>query len=260
MSRHFYLLLCFFLPLFGKELVMKGKNTRTMLHALLICDDSPHSGLTKETHVDIENMRAFLKKVAKTTKLRVKIHNLSGKKTTYNNVLYWVKSLPNKRNQIFFCYFAGHGYRPETNKSPWPYCSLPNHSTHITHEWMLSELKKHNPRLSIILSDCCNSTDLSESVFAEKRHSKSKKNKKCKGLNHLFLATRGTIIGTAASPGQPAFCSRQIGGLFTRSFLDAILSSSSHKYLSWKHVATITQTQCEPLQKPFFSISLQNHP
>jgi len=219
------------------------------IHALLLSDDTPDSGLREEVHIDINKVRKLLTTVSKQTKLGLKLTVLQGENATFSKITGWIDSLPQSSKNIIFVYFAGHGFRPPLLSDQWPYLVLPDRSKPINSNWLAEKLENKRARLSILLSDCCNITD---ERFISKRWKGARREESLPGLKKLFLEATGSIIGSAASPGEFAFCSLKQGGIFTDYLLSSLYRACQKKSPSWREVFLQTRSLCSPLQTPIF--------
>jgi len=221
------------------------------VHALLISDDTIASGLREEVRVDINKVRKLLNCIVEQTHMTLSLRELHGKDAVMARIKEWATSLPQSANVIFFVYFAGHGFRTNASPSPWPYLALPHKSEALDSYGLLKQLESKQPRLSILLSDCCNTFD---SRFSLRREKKAVSSTELPGLKKLFLETRGSIIGSASSPGEPAYCSLRQGGFFTDIFITSMYRACRKKSPSWKEIFSITRSTCSPIQSPAFSL------
>ncbi len=222
------------------------------LHALLLSDDTPASGLREEVHVDINKVRRFLFLVTKETKIDLDITILQGREATLLSIKKWIDALSPSSENIIFVYFAGHGFRTSHESKQWPYLVLPNKGETLNSNWLVKKLESKQARLSVLLSDCCNTID---ERFCSKREKGPKKEGSLPGLKKLFLETRGSIVASAASPGEYAFCTLEQGGIFTDTLVSSIYKASQKPSPSWKEIFSRTRATCTPLQTPIFSLT-----
>ena len=99
-------------------------------------------------------------------------------------------------------------------------------------------------RLSIVLSDCCNTkvgyetpTAVSmNSLFSRASHSLDTDK-----LRNLFLGQGGNVWATAASPGEASWCSVK-GGFFLLSFIESLryqISTLTQEKPSWESLINL---------------------
>jgi hypothetical protein len=223
------------------------------LHALLLSDDTPASGLREEVHIDIEKVHRLLTFVTKETKIDLDITILQGKEAKLLCIKKWIDDLSPSAEKILFLYFAGHGFRTPHSSGQWPHLVLPNRGETVSSNWILEQFKSKEVRLSILLSDCCNNID---ERFLFKKTKGPQKEVPLPGLKKLFLETQGSIVASAASPGQYAFCTLKQGGIFTDTFIDSLYKTCRKESPSWKEVFLRTRATCTPLQTPIFSLTV----
>jgi len=223
------------------------------LHALLLSDDTPASGLAEEVHIDIDKVHRLLTVVTKETKMELDITILQGKEAKLFCIKEWIDDLPSSPENIIFLYFAGHGFRTSQSSGRWPHLVLPNRGETISSNWILEQFKSKEARLSILLSDCCNNVD---ERFLLRRKKGLKKEWPLPGLKKLFLETHGSIVAAASSPGEYAFCTLKQGGIFTDTLVTSLYKACQKQNPSWKEIFSRTRATCTPLQTPIFSLTI----
>jgi len=77
-------------------------------------------------------------------------------------------------------------------------------------------------RLTIVLSNCCNSNvGINQITSSNFLVTMSNQNYELENLSKLLLESSGSMLATASSPDEYAWCNNANGGFFTNSFLQA---------------------------------------
>lgn len=131
-------------------------------------------------------------------------------------------------NDIVIFWYLGHGIRSihDTSKFPQMCLHSRNNDKFISLEAVKKHLMKQNPRLCVVVGDCCNSTDSNvtaknELVFASRNNrggttiNLSTKN----FAQALFGESEGCYIISASSAGEYSYSNNSEGFFFTNNFI-----------------------------------------
>jgi hypothetical protein len=114
-------------------------------------------------------------------------------------------------------YYSGHGFRTEASKSKYPYLYVSQQGQAF--EEIIATLRKKTPRLLIAVTDSCNNkADLP--VAAAMRAMSAPPDFK-KTYSRLWLDAAGEVIIASASEGEYAWGDDDVGGYFTKRFLES---------------------------------------
>lgn len=215
-------------------------------HAILAYDTI--SDLQSPVQKDVQHISTFLKKLTKTTKMKLSIQTLTGSKLCVDNVH---SSLPKNHHDVLLFYYSGHGYQ---GQALWPSLYFSSKKELLPAEAIRSHLESLHPRLTILLFDCCNNTYLFPTTPLQPKQISIPLSLKGPGLNSLFLNAKGTIMATGAQPGFASYAGKD-GSLFTLAFLGAIKNLSSERTLSWEKVFDQMALLCHPMQRPLSLIT-----
>lgn len=80
------------------------------LHGLVVADTVAQD-IRAATASDVVRVKKFLTNVAKEVNLRAHITTIEGRALTPEKVLGWLTTTAVAPEDIFFCYFTGHGTR-----------------------------------------------------------------------------------------------------------------------------------------------------
>lgn len=130
------------------------------------------------------------------------------------NVLSAIDRIRLKPDDTLVFFWAGHG----ASDAQGHYLQMPR-GGNLYRSTLLGALKKKNPRLVVLLTDCCNV--LSESTAGLPPVSPSSPDAKRKTaplMEELLLKPHGVVDINAAAPGEVALGTKE-GGLFTLSLI-----------------------------------------
>jgi hypothetical protein len=124
-------------------------------------------------------------------------------------------------------------------------------------------LQQRNPRLCIIIFDCCNgfATTKPSNLLVRSFGPVLSKKPLLPGLRTLFLETQGMITASAASPGELATTfirGRLTGGVFTTGLIFAMQELAKTPRVSWTDIMQSTKAFSADItqgdQHPFYHV------
>ena len=191
-----------------------------------------------------------LRKIAECTQMTLRPTILQGKDASVSAVRQWFLQEQKRPHTVLFFYFSGHGMKHKTLK-PWPYLSLSLKKQLLDMNEIISLIESMKSRLSLVLSDCCNSSASAKGPIQNSKEPFVFQQKKfTKGALKLFRKTKGHIRATAATPGQFGIGTEK-GGLFTLSFLFSLMTTCQDKNPSWNDVFNKTSSVCSAMNAQF---------
>lgn len=127
-------------------------------------------------------------------------------------------------NDIVVFYYGGHGGRSTIDTSKYPRMCLGANEEHkfVKLSDVENILKSKNPRLQIIIADCCNSYYNGNLPMSRPMAMGTNPNPisyERSMIKELFINNRGSIICTGATQGEYGWINKFEGGLFTQSLL-----------------------------------------
>ena len=174
------------------------------------------------------------------------------------------KLSPGADDIVVFLY-SGHGFRFDNQQDRYPMMALTTNDyqqldgNYVALSDVYNEICSKNARLNIVLSDCCNSN------VGERRplqgntlFSRGNNNFSRARLQELFFNAKGSILSTAASPGEYSWCDAA-GGMFTLSFIQSLrreVSAMNQSTVDWQHV--VDNTLRTALQRSSNNAEAQN--
>lgn len=171
---------------------------------------------------------------------------IQGNSFTRSNIENAIRKLSVKPNDVVVFIYSGHGFRfdDDTDAYPRMYLTYDGDLDEDT-QWSTTEafnaLVKKKARLTLFLSDCCNSkvgitrAEMESMAFASRAVNNNVDTRK---LRQLFIEQQGTLRATAAKAGQYALCDKS-GGFLLTSFLNNIkaqVSAISKDDPSWERI------------------------
>lgn len=186
-----------------------GESAR--VRALVIIDtNSQLNGL----EADKDRITTLLKYVGAA---RLDMTIFEGPRANPDDVVRHIRSWGNASNDTIFVYYSGHGATDPTRGHALTFTQ----GGPLYRSRLREEMARLNPRLSILLSDCCsNVVELPPAVGAPQADPTAT-------VRSLLLRTRGVVdingstFNAAAGIEESAWC-LQDGGFFTKAIFDAI--------------------------------------
>ncbi len=181
---------------------------------------------------------------------------ITGTRLNKKNVEIAIKSfLTPGPNDIVIFYYSGHGFKKPKDGRQGPYIDLrdefnPDYMVNsLNMEDIFSTIKGKGARLSLVLSDCCNTLVVGNNPMSDQQPI----TKKSFGINwsddncrNLFLNIKKTaIFATAAESNQYAIRNKTYGGFFSNFFRNALETHFSYakNQVTWKQVFDQTTIQ-----------------
>jgi Caspase domain len=199
----------------GSSLALaQGESPRTAgIHVVLAIDTKSGPKGTKECG---EIMKFFFEIVAQMG-IDVEITKIDPQAISPGEIIATIKKLnPQEiKNKTLFFYYAGHGVRARQMKDGQFEHVLKPSGLDLPRSDLLAEIKAKNPRLAIVITDCCN---VQTNLLKPPRFFLLPPYKKA--IDNLLLQHRGVVDINASGPNQAAFYRPDLGGLFTNAFRD----------------------------------------
>ncbi len=153
-------------------------------------------------------------------------------------VLQYINRLRVARNQdtVVF-YYSGHGGRAGR-----PYFALNtrNSSTRLNRLDVYNAIAKHQPRLTVMLSDCC----YSGPVVAVRPVTRA--NVTSRGFRALFFESRGLADITSSQPGEDSIVDPEFRqGVFTRQLVEVLEKHSGNASITWHQFFSDVEQETE---------------
>lgn len=186
------------------------------LQAILIADTNDASiGISVKK--DFDNLKRVVQNVATYTGMKLELQALEGAQVTLANMRAAVNNVKVGTNDTVLFYYSGHGFRTQASKSKYPYLYVSQQGQAF--EEIIGELRKKTPRLLIAVTDSCN--NLADLPVAAAMRAMSAPPDFKKTYSRLWLDAAGEIIIASSSEGEYAWGDDDVGGYFTKRFLES---------------------------------------
>jgi hypothetical protein len=213
----------------------------TTIHLVSIADTNDYS-IGESCHTDQNRLMALLQSTAVATDSHFESVLINGDDFTAECINEAIEHVDSQPNDTVIFQYAGHGARGESKSDPWPVLALGSRSDTGAHEVLdigsiYSRLRERNPRMLMVLADCCNEIlpDNMLTEIAPKSTGRSRSDHEIANLAQLFLKYSGEVLGMGSKPGTLAYGIN--GGVFTTQTLTAIELAVGHSSnRSWKHI------------------------
>ncbi len=211
------------------------KDSEVTMHFLVVAATKDEN-IGKSVETDLKLVRKEFGGIADKLKIKFNEQIISGNNYTRGNVEKAISSLkPGPQDIVVFIY-SGHGFRFDDDKDAYPRMFISvdgdddiTENTEMSTTDIFNSITKKNGRLTIFITDCCNSkagmnrAEVESVAFGTRA---SQNNTDVKKLHQLFMEQSGTVRATAAKAGQYALCDAS-GGFLLTSFLNNIKSQTS---------------------------------
>lgn len=244
-------------PSLQKALIQGGSNGRVntrptpadnnepcKLWVLLVADTEDDS-IGDEDRYDNQSLQKELRGIAQCLNLELSIKNITGH-AAYNkrNLANAIKAMHPAPNDIVFFSFNGHGFRWDNQKDKYPNICMVGPDDDVEGHYVLTTdiynaLVALKARLTICFTDCCNSKVGQYAPRQQNNTLYSRANARVskKRMRQLLLNTEGSVLATAANPGEYAWSFGGSGSAFTQAFISQLrkeLSTNNTELPSWE--------------------------
>lgn len=223
-------------------------NQRPVMHLLLVANTDV-ADIGSACKIDFNNIRNEMNGIAQSLGIAFKEYDVTGNNYSKNGLKAKLNMLNPASNDIVMFLYTGHGFRFDDQRDPYPMMALTSNDyqslndNYVALSDVYNAIVQKGARLNIVLSDCCNSK-IGEvrPLDGNTLFSRGNNNYSRQRLTDLFFNTRGSLISTAASPGQYSWCDSS-GGMFTLSFIQSLrreISALNNAQVSWQSVVDNT--------------------
>lgn len=216
----------------SKQEIAIDPNSPVTMHLIVVAATEDETIGTSVT-TDMNLVKKNFSKYAEQLNIGYEETVINGSQFNKENVRKTIKDLSAAPNDIIVFVYTGHGFRYNEDTDVYPRMFLAYDGEPYGYEMTTTEafeaLKEKNARLTIFLSDCCNSNygsarDIMEGATFATRSQNN--NTDLNRLYSLFIKDKGIVRATAAKPGQVALCDAS-GGFLLTSVINNIKSQVS---------------------------------
>jgi Caspase domain len=171
---------------------------------------------------------------------------LLGNECTESRILKAVNESPVAAKDTLFVYYEGHGVYDESPGEGDPdqghFFALPGGN--LPRKELLDGMLEKSPRLTILMSDCCNVKATAEVPLRPIRETRVRTIVGWTPLEELLLSFRGVIDVTASSRDEFSWFSSDVGGWYTTTFQTQIYGLRNEKH-EWSNVWPLLVNETE---------------
>lgn len=156
---------------------------------------------------------------------------LDGPMCTRENLKKVIDEMEIEEEDIVLTFYGGHGAHAANDSDPWPQYCMNVPTAAGQNSWVPMALlanwlkaKPTQPRLTVILSNCCNSVSpmvTRKPLWAMGGDYTSLDNIKPENIRTLFSG-KGVVMMTSSRVPEPSWCNDMTGGLFTTDFVEVL--------------------------------------
>jgi hypothetical protein len=211
--------------------------------------------------IDMNNFKAEFEGIAQALNINIKEYFLSDNSFSKQNLLTEMDAIKPDTNDILVFLYSGHGFRWNDQTDYYPQFDLRtseyqdlNTASSISLSTVYNTLIGKGARLTLVLSNCCNSTvGINQVTTSSYLSSMSIQNYNKSNLSKLILSSSGNIIATAASPGESAWGNNSNGSFFVNGFLQSFrqeISFLNSKDPDWDGIIKNTISNAKQITSP----------
>ena len=244
-------------------------TTAQTLHAIIACNTADRS-IGESMKRDLENMSNAIQIIMANFDYEFEMQQFDGVTCTKANITKYINDMEVGRDDIVFFFYGGHGTHAFNNADdPWPQMCM---NTNIESLFMpVTSVDKliaaKQPKLRIILTNCCNKEQTGVSIkplYAQSEGPTTLSDYNPQAFRKLFLDSKGKVMMTSSKLGQYSWCGAY-GGLFTNYLLDVLDAVGMNKITpTGNAVCKTTQEKtlaCNTLpggakQEPYFEVKI----
>lgn len=222
--------------------------------------------------IDMERASNEIDEIAAFIDYEVVPYYYVGNDCSKENLDKVLTNLSVSNNDVVIFYYSGHGDHSQGGlNDPWPQMCLNQpqiQSRYYPLRKVIETITAKGPHFSLILSDCCNKIDETgtvtvKSVIKGVKESTTIDEKTKKNYLDLFTHYSGVLTMTSSKLDQYSLSDNIDGGLFSKSFFDALYEGVSNTSVTWQSImdnakeTTLTSTSGK--QEPSGDLSKIQH-
>lgn len=221
------------------------------LHTVVFCN-TIDSSIGKSMNDELSNVTNQFKIINGLIEYDMNMVILDGRNCTRARLKAEIDNLDVNPDDVVLTFYGGHGsHAPNNEEDPWPqYCmntGFEDQSNWVPMASVAKWVQAKNPRLAVILSNCCNVVQRSTTVkplWAMGGDYTKLDGVKAANYKKLFSA-KGLVMATSSKMPEPSWCSYPGGGLFTCDLIQVLgMVGSGTVSPDWKSVLSETSEMC----------------
>lgn len=220
------------------------------LHTIVFCNTIDES-IGESMKIELMNVTNQIKKINDLIEYDVDFYKLDGPICTKANLKRAIDQLDVDEDDVILTFYGGHGSHAKNDPDPWPqYCmntGFEDQSNWVPMSHVAKWVQAKNPRLAIILSNCCNVVQGATTIkplWAMGGDYTKQDDVSASKYKELFSA-KGLVMATSSKVPEPSWCNAVMGGLFTSDLIDVLQMVGSGSVLpDWNSVLKRTYDKC----------------
>lgn len=220
------------------------------LHTIVFCNTIDES-IGESMKIELMNVTNQFKKINDLIEYDVDFYRLDGPICTKANLKRTIDQLDIEEDDVILTFYGGHGSHAKNDPDPWPqYCmntGFEDQSNWVPMSHVAKWVQAKNPRLAIILSNCCNVVQGATTIkplWAMGGDYTSLDGVSADKYKQLFSA-KGLVMATSSKVPEPSWCNAVMGGLFTSDLIDVLqMVGSGSVSPDWNAVLKRTYDKC----------------
>lgn len=212
----------------GGNTLGEESTDASTLHLIVVANTNV-SDIGAACAKDMANLNSEFGGIARVLGMKYDPNLIQGRNYSKANLANLMRSFKPGSDDVVVFVYTGHGFRFDDQQDYYPNMDLCPTSyddpmkNYVAVSDVYKELVAKGARLSLVFSDCCNNEigETTPLVNTNTLFSRSNNNFDIKKLERLFVDASGSLIATAASPGEVSWCGVN-GGFFTLSLLESL--------------------------------------
>lgn len=206
----------------------EGNTEGSTMHLIVVANTNV-SDIGSACAKDVVNLNSEFGGIAKVLGMKYAPNVIRGKNYSKENLSKLIHNFKPDSDDVVIFVYTGHGFRFDDQQDYYPNMDLSPTSyddpkkNYVAVSDVYKELVSKGARLCLVFSDCCNNEigETTPIVNTNTLFSRSNNNFDVRKLERLFVDASGSLIATAASPGELSWCGVN-GGFFILSFLESL--------------------------------------
>ena len=217
----------------GNTLGTGSADAAPTLHLIVVANTNV-SDIGSACAKDLVNLNSEFGGIARVLGMKYDFKGIRGKNYSKDNLAQLIRNFqPNSDDVVIFVY-TGHGFRFDDQQDYYPNICMIGpeddvYGNYVATTDIYNAIKAKGARLSVVITDCCNSKfgEYGPRQKENTLYSRTNTRVSKKRMQELFLGTKGVILATAAKPGEYAWSFDGTGSAFTQSFIAQLRKEAS---------------------------------
>ncbi|MDR0338302.1 MAG: PDZ domain-containing protein [Planctomycetaceae bacterium] len=244
-QEYFCLVFLFFLAVMAST----QQAVAQKIHLIIAADTNASGGVGAITKIDHWNVKQLFESNIPCSQLN--IVTIPAEEMRESDIFKTVDSLDISNEDTLVFYYSGHGAFDRQNQQQFLQLSLGN----VYRSELLKHIVQKSPRLSILLTDCCNVQV--DSVARERQSEITVFPQEISPLfKSLFIYCKGVVDITSSKLGEYSFCDNKKvgnrGSCFTYPLVDLMKVNKDNAQMDWNQLITELSTKVDEAFKELY--------